>query len=129
MSVNKTKKILVAEDDEAMREIVTHKLLNHGFVVKAARNGKEALELIRSEKPDLVLLDLLMPEVDGFGVLESVRKDPDKKIAETKVIVLSNLWSNEDILKAQSFEVKEFLVKAYFTPEEIYKKVLEYLEK
>lgn len=125
---NKVKKIVVAEDDDAMREIVTHKLINYGLDVKAAKNGVQALELIHSEKPDLVLLDLLMPELDGFGVLEALRKDSDKKIAATKVIVLSNLWSNEDILKAQSFEAKEFLVKAYFTPEEIYKKVLEYIK-
>ena len=64
-----------------------------------------------------------MPEMDGFQVLESIRKNPDKKIANLPVIVLSNLWSNEDILKTQAYKVDDYMVKAYFTPEEILGKI------
>ena len=118
-----SKKIVVVEDDLAMREIVVHKLSAKGFYVKEADNGQKGLELIETEKPNLVLLDLMMPELDGFGVLELLRKNPDKKLAATPVIVLSNLWSNEDILKAKSLGVVDFLVKAYFTPEDIFAKI------
>ena len=125
---NESKKIVVVEDDLAMREIVVHKLSSKGFHVKEAENGKLGLELIQAEKPDLVLLDLMMPELDGFGVLTALRNLPDKKLANTPVIVLSNLWSNEDILKAKSFGVADFLVKAYFTPEDIFGKIVKILE-
>ena len=122
------KKILVAEDDLAMREIAVHKLLSLGFDVKEAEDGKQALELIASFRPDLILLDLMMPEVDGFGVLEALRNNPDKVLSQIPVIVLSNLWSNEDILKAKDYAVADYLVKAYFTPEEISAKVTAVLE-
>lgn len=117
------KKIVVVEDDLAMREIVVHKLTAKGFDVKEADNGQTGLELIQTIKPDLVLLDLMMPELDGFGVLATLRNLPDKTLAKTPVIVLSNLWSNEDILKAKAFGVVDFLVKAYFTPEDIFAKI------
>ncbi len=123
MPENPKKKILVAEDDIAMREIVTHKLIATGFEVKEAEDGKQALEMIEQYHPDLILLDLLMPEVDGFGVLDALRKNPDQALAKTPVIVLSNLWSNEDILKVKGYAVADYLIKAYFTPEEIYAKV------
>lgn len=125
---DKNIKIIVVEDDLAMREIVVHKLASKGFDVKEAENGMKGLELIEAEKPDLVLLDLMMPEMDGFGVLETLRKHKDKKVAGTPVIVLSNLWSNEDILKAKSFGVVDFLVKAYFTPEDIFAKINDVLK-
>lgn len=122
-------KILVAEDDPAMAEIVVHKLSTTGFSVRHASNGKEAVEMFNQETPDLMLLDLMMPEMDGFGVLESIRKNPDSTKANTPVIVLSNLWSNEDILKAKSLKADDYMVKAYFTTEEILKKINALLEK
>ncbi len=121
------KKILIVEDDLAMREIMQHKLTASGFTVLSAEDGKQGLEIIKSEVPDIVLLDLMMPELDGFGVLELLRKDSDVRISEMPVIVLSNLWSNIDILKAKSLKVKGFLVKAYFTPDQILGKIKEVL--
>ncbi len=117
------KKVVIVEDNIAMREIVVHKLSTNGFEVKEAGDGKEGINLILSEKPDIVLLDLMLPEVDGFQVLETVRKNEDKKLADTPIIVLSNLWSNKDILKTKALKVQAYLVKAYFTTEEILKKV------
>lgn len=119
----KPKKIIIVEDNIAMREIVVHKLTTNGFEVKEASDGKEGIDLIVKEKADLVLLDLMLPEVDGFEVLETIRKNPDKQIANTPIIVLSNLWSNKDILKTKALKVQAYLVKAYFTTEEILKKV------
>lgn len=119
----KQKKVLIVEDDISMREIVVHKLSTNGFIVLEAEDGKQGIELITREKPDIVLLDLMLPEVDGFQVLETIRKNADTKIANTPFIVLSNLWSNKDILKTKAMKVQAYLVKAYFTTEEIMKKV------
>src|SRR5437868_4911212 len=117
------KKILVVEDDIAMRDIVTHKLLANGFDVKQAEDGQKGLDAILAEKPDLVLLDLMLPEMDGFGVLEHVRSNPDQAVAKTPVIILSNLWSNKDILRTKDLQVQAYMVKAYFTTEEILAKI------
>jgi DNA-binding response OmpR family regulator len=124
---NANKTIVIVEDDVAMREIVTHKLSSSGFTVKEAEDGRLGLDLITQTKPDLVLLDLMLPEVDGFEVLETVRKSTDPKLAKTPIIILSNLWSNKDILKTKALHVQAYLVKAYFTTEEILKKVEEVL--
>jgi two-component system, OmpR family, alkaline phosphatase synthesis response regulator PhoP len=123
----KLKKILMVEDDVAMREIVIHKLMSHGFEVKEAEDGKQGIDLAVSEKPDLILLDLMLPEVDGFKVLETVRANPDPKVAETPIIILSNLWSNKDILRTKALKVQAYMVKAYFTTEEILSKINEIL--
>jgi DNA-binding response OmpR family regulator len=123
----KLKKILVVEDDMAMRDIVTHKLISNGFDVRGAEDGKKGLEMALAEKPDLVLLDLMLPEIDGFQVLEQIRKSPDSAVAKTPVIILSNLWSNKDILKTKALNVQAYMVKAYFTTEEILKKINEIL--
>lgn len=129
MPEQKQKKILVAEDDPAMAEIIVHKLNSAGFRVNHASNGFKALEMFKQEQPDIMLLDIMMPELDGFGVLESIRGNPNKKLANTPVIVLSNLWSNEDILKAKNLKANDYIVKAYFTTEEILKKINEILGK
>jgi len=118
----------MVEDDVAMREIVVHKLTTNGFDVKEAEDGQEGVDLIIKEKPDLVLLDLMLPEMDGFKVLEIIRKHEDPKVANTPVIVLSNLWSNKDILKTKALNVQAYLVKAYFTTEEILTKINEVLK-
>jgi two-component system alkaline phosphatase synthesis response regulator PhoP len=121
------KKILMVEDDVAMREIVIHKLMAHGFDVKEAPDGKQGVEIAIREKPDLMLLDLMLPEMDGFTVLETLRKNPDPQIAGIPVIILSNLWSNKDILRTKALKVQAYLVKAYFTTEEILNKINEIL--
>jgi DNA-binding response OmpR family regulator len=127
MTEQKPKKILVVEDDMAMRDIVSHKLIAHGFQVVAAGDGKIGLEMYQKEKPDLVLLDLMMPEMDGFQVLENIRNIGKKLNHHTPVIVLSNLWSNKDILRTQSLKAEAYMVKAYYTTEEILAKINEIL--
>ncbi|MCL5666958.1 MAG: response regulator [Patescibacteria group bacterium] len=129
MPDQKPSKILVVEDDPAMREIVTHKLVSHGFEVTQAEDGRKALDLFQQNRPDLILLDLMLPEVDGFKVLETIRKNSDQALAKTPVIVLSNLWSSKDILSTQALQIQAYMVKAYFTTEEILNKVKEILTK
>jgi CheY-like chemotaxis protein len=127
MPVKQTK-ILIVEDDITMREIVVHKLSTNGFNVVEADNGPAAIETWKKEKPDLVLLDLMLPEMDGFQILESVRKSGEG-VDKTPVIILSNLFSKEDIQKAKSLGIEDFMVKAYYTTEEILTKVNEAIAK
>jgi DNA-binding response OmpR family regulator len=129
MASTKLKRIILAEDDPAMAEIVGHKLQTSGFEVRHAEDGQKALDMFEKDPPDLMLLDLMMPEVDGFQVLEKIRGNKDKKIASTPVIVLSNLWSNKDILRTEALKADGFMVKAYFTPDEILAKINELLNK
>lgn len=124
----KNKKIVVLEDDLAMREIVTHKIKSSGFDVKSAEDGAKGYILIEQEKPDLVVMDLMMPDMDGYEVLTRLRAHKDQKISKVPVIVLSNLWSKDDILKARKFNVADYMIKAYFTPEEILGKIEAVLE-
>jgi DNA-binding response OmpR family regulator len=124
----KSKKILVAEDEIAMREIVVDKLQSAGFSVVQAENGLVAVEVLEKDKPDLVLLDLMMPELDGFGVLEKIRASKDKGLVETPVIILTNLWSKEEIIKTKKLGVSAYIIKAYMTTEEILDKVKEVLK-
>lgn len=107
-----------------MREIVSHKLELHGFEVIQAEDGRVGLELFEQKKPDLVLLDLMLPEVDGFAVLESIRKNPDSKLQKIPVIILSNVWNDKDILKVKELGISDYMVKAYYTTEEIYQTVV-----
>lgn len=118
-----TKKILLVEDDHAMRTILSKKLRDNNFEVSETDNGRQAIDLCLAEKPDLVLLDLMIPEIDGFTVLKTIREHNDKKIAEVPVIVLSNLYSNEHIVKAQTLKIQGYFVKAYLTTEDILKEI------
>lgn len=125
----KQTKVLVIEDDVTMREIVVHKLSTNGFDVVEAGDGKAAIEAWKKEKPDIVLLDLMLPEMDGFQILETVRKTNDADVAHASVMVLSNLFGKEDIKRAKSLNIEDFLVKAYYTTEEILTKVKEAVKK
>lgn len=124
----KPKKILVVEDELAMREIVVEKLQTAGFGVVQAEDGAVAIKAVEKERPDLVLLDLMLPEIDGFGVLTKIRSNKNSKIAQTPVIILTNLWSKEEIIKTKTLGVSAYIIKAYMTTEEILEKITEVLE-
>lgn len=122
------KKVLIVEDDITMHQIIVSKVSSAGYTVLEADNGKKALETIKKERPDLVLLDLMLPEVDGFAVLEKVRADKDPAIAATKIIILSNLWSKDDIERTKKMSIEQFMVKAYHTTEDILDEVKKILK-
>lgn len=115
------KNILIVEDDEFLRGLLAKQLGSQGFTISEAINGREGEEKIKDLKPDLVLLDLLLPDVDGFEFLAKVKQDP--AISSIPVIILSNLGQKEDIDKGLKLGATDFLIKAQFTPEEIVDKV------
>jgi len=109
--------VLIVEDDKFLRGLIGEKLRKEHYTVFEAIDGKEGLEKIKSEKPTIVLLDLVIPETDGFEFLRIIAED--KEVNATPIIVLSNLGSKEDIERARSLGAKDFLVKANYTPSEI----------
>src|SRR5688572_10836568 len=102
--------ILIAEDEQVYAKILALKFKEEGFEVIAVPDGKQALEAIRFRKPDIVLLDLIMPAMDGFEVIKELQSDEELK--GIKVVVLSNLGQQEDINKAKAMGVSVYLVKS-----------------
>lgn len=103
------KKIMIVEDDEHISKVYEIKLAKEGFATSLAIDGEEAVAKIIAEKPDLVILDLMLPKKDGFGVLEDMKKVPE--LARIPVIVLSNLGQQSDQERALALGAKEYLVK------------------
>lgn len=118
--------VLVVEDDEFLRELIVTKLKQEKLTILEAINGKDGLQKMREMQPDLVLLDLILPGIDGFEVLRSAQSDPT--ISKIPVVVLSNLGQKEDIDRAKESGAKGYLVKAQFTPSEIVGKVHAFLK-
>lgn len=120
-----TKLILLIEDDEFLRELISKKLDQEGFKVSQAVDGEEGMKMAKKESPDLVLLDLILPGIDGFEVLFLIKKD--KALSQIPVIILSNLGRREDIEKGLNLGAVDYLIKAHFTPQEIIGKIREVL--
>ena len=114
-------KILIVEDDTFLSSILRDTLKKGGFDAVGAFNGSEASEKARTWKPDLVLLDILLPPTDGFAVLEDIRNDP--AVANTRVIILSNVNSPEYVERAKKMGVVDYMVKVNTTPESILTKL------
>ncbi|MFH1946865.1 MAG: response regulator, partial [Candidatus Magasanikbacteria bacterium] len=102
------KKILIVEDEKPMSRALVLKLNNSGYEAKPAYDGQEALDILTKEKFDLILLDLMMPRVDGFGVLEEMKKRSDN----TPVICSTNLSQPSDIDRTKALGVKDYFVKS-----------------
>ncbi len=116
------KKILIVEDDSDMRNLLSDHLSRSYEIVQAA-DGEQGYNFILEFRPDLVLLDLLMPKLPGLEMLERLRKNPDKALANTKVIIFSNFGDPEYMLKAKELKADEYLVKANTDLEEVAKKI------
>ena len=110
------KRILLAEDDRFLRRAEEAALKRAGFVVLAAADGEEALRMAIAEKPDLVLLDLIMPKLQGFEVLKALKADPATAIP---VVVLSNLGQEGDVQRALEGGAVAYLVKANLSLDEL----------
>ncbi len=115
------KKVFVVEDDRFLHRLLTDKLQQWKAEVSSSFDGAEAVEKIRKEMPDIVLLDIILPGADGFQILESLKKDDALK--NIPVIILSNLGQEEDIEKGTKLGAEDFLIKANFTLDEITSKI------
>lgn len=115
------KKILLIEDDPFLRNLMMIKLQKEGFNVSEAFDGEDGLAKASKIKPALVLLDLILPGIDGFEVLRQLKSNP--ALNSIPVIILSNLGSRTDIEKGVKMGAYDFMIKAHFTPEEIVEKI------
>lgn len=106
----KQKKVLVAEDDDMLRNIITGQLAAV-FTVAEAKDGEEALSKIESDRPDVLILDILMPKIDGFGVLEKLRGKPDPGLSKLPVLVVSNLTDQTSIQRAKQYDIEDYFTK------------------
>lgn len=113
--------VLVIEDDKFLRELLVRKLAGEGFDVKNAIDADAAFAILAERKPNIILLDLILPGVDGFEILARIKAD--QKISDVPVIILSNLGQKEDLDKAMALGAIDFMVKANFTLDEIVAKV------
>lgn len=118
-------KIAIVEDDAAISQMYRIKFEAEGFEVDTAENGKVGLALIQDMKPDIVLLDLMMPEMDGEEMLTKLRSEPWGK--DIKVIILTNMGESEAPASIKSMNVESFILKANMTPRQVAELVKEHL--
>jgi len=115
-----SKKILIIEDDEFLRALIVRKLIKEGFDAIEADDGEEGIIKAKTEKLDLILLDLVLPKMDGFDVLERIKKDPIS--GNVPVIILTNLDQKENVKKTDGLVV-DYLIKANLDPVEITERI------
>ncbi len=121
----KAKKILLVEDDDALASVYETRLQAEGFDLKRVPNGEDALAAATEYKPDLVLLDVMMPKVSGFDVLDILRNTPET--ANVKVIMLTALSQDSDRERAESLGVDDYLVKSQVVISDVVDKIREHL--
>ena len=114
-------KILIIEDDKFLRELISRKLKSEGYEAIEAIDGESGLKKIKEEKPDLVVLDLLLPGMHGFEVLTFLKEEPS--LAALPVLILSNLGQRDEVEKGLELGAMDYLIKPHFTPSEVVEKM------
>lgn len=115
------KKVLLVEDDKMIIDMYTLKFTQEGYEVVQAENGKDGLDFAKKNMPDIILLDIILPQMDGFTVLKALKAD-----AKTKgipVVLLTNLGQDGDVKKGLELGAVDYLIKANFTPSQVVDKV------
>ncbi|HBF67341.1 MAG TPA: response regulator [Candidatus Magasanikbacteria bacterium] len=121
MAEDKKYSLVLVEDDEFLASIYQTKFDMEGFKVSIAGNGEEGLKLVEKKMPDIVLLDILLPKLDGFAVLERLKSNPKTK--HIPVILLTNLGQKDDVDRGVELGAADYLIKAHFKPSETVDKV------
>lgn len=125
--MNDKLKVLVVEDDEMIVEMYKLRLEEEGYEVLTTDRGSEALDLVKKEKPDIILLDVILPEVDGFTILQGLKGEIGTK--EIPVLLLTNLGQESDREKGVGMGAADYFVKAQHTPVEVIQKIKELIHK
>ena len=120
------KNILLVEDDKFLSEMYVNKLASSDFEVELASDGREAMAKAKEVKPDLILLDIVLPKMDGFEVLQELKQDDS--LRGVPVIVLTNLGQKEEVEKGLKLGATDYIIKAHFTPTEVVAKVRKVLK-
>lgn len=123
---NRKRLILLVEDDTFLAGMYSTKLSLENFQVELAENGEDALKKVVQNVPDLVLLDIILPRMDGFEVLQSIKSNPKTK--DVPVILLTNLGQKKDVDKGLALGAEDYLIKAHFMPNEVIDKIKKVLK-
>ena len=124
------KKILLVEDDPFLIDIYTTKLKEGGFSVEVAESGEEGLRKLNEKSFDLLVLDIVLPRIDGWKILEEIKnqKSKDRNLKGLKIIILSNLGQKEEVEKGLELGATKYLIKAHYTPSEVVAEIKQLLE-
>ncbi|MEI6627504.1 MAG: response regulator [bacterium] len=114
-------KVLIVEDDVFLADLYKTKFALEGFEVLVAYDGEKGLESIKKNSPDIILLDLILPKIGGFAILETIKAD--NKLKSIPVILLTNLSQKADIEKGLQMGASDYLIKAHFMPSEVVAKI------
>jgi DNA-binding response OmpR family regulator len=120
------KHILLVEDDEFLAELYATKLNLEGFEVSLASDGEKGVKMIKERTPDLVLLDIVLPKMDGFEVLARIKENDKTK--NVPVILLTNLSQKDEVKKGLDLGASDYLIKAHFMPSEVIRKIKQFLK-
>jgi DNA-binding response OmpR family regulator len=112
------KEILLVEDDPFLLDIYTTKLNDYGFSVETASDGREGLKKLKEKKFELLILDIVLPNVDGWEVLKEISKDEELK-KDLKIFILSNLGQKEEVERGFKMGIVKYFIKAHYTPTEV----------
>lgn len=126
MLKNNKVKILIIEDDPFLSEMYLAKLIQSGFDVDVASDGKTGLDKVKTLMPTLVLLDIVLPQMDGFEILEDIRKN--QKLKDILVVLLTNLGQRGDVERGVALGANGYIIKAHYTPTAVVAKVKEVLK-
>ncbi len=118
-----SQRVLLVEDDEMLHTMYTQKFTKEGYEVLSGYNGAEGIKIAEAEKPDVILLDIIMPKMDGFVALKKLKKNDATK--DIPVILLTNLGQEEDIRKGKELGAADYFIKANHTPQEVVDKAKE----
>jgi len=121
------KKILLIEDENLMIELLEKKLTQEGYEVLVAKDGVEGVEKMREASPDIILLDIIMPRMGGFEVMETMSKDEELK--KIPIIVISNSGQPVELDRAKRLGARDWLIKTEFDPQEVIDKVIKQIGK
>jgi len=119
--------VLIVDDDEFLLEMYALKFKEEGFGVEIAQSGRDVFEKIDTVHPDIILLDVVLPEMDGFSILQKIRAE--KKSGAPLVIMLTNLSQKDDTERGMRLGADDYIVKAHYTPSEVVEKVRKLLAK
>lgn len=119
--MNTAKKILILEDEAIISDLLAKKFSSQGYLVEVAQNGKQGIEMMTLETPDLVLTEVVMPEKDGFAVIEAMKQN--KRLQDIPIIIISNSGQPVEIDRAKKLGVVDWVTKTEFDPNEILQKV------
>jgi len=125
MEQNKKTKVLIIEDDSYISDMYKIKFESENFETVVASNGIEGIKFLEKATPDVILLDVVMPKIDGFSVLKEIKKNP--KLDKIPVVLLTNLSQKENVERGFELGASSYIIKAHFTPSEVVEKIKEVL--